>query len=122
MTVFTRYPYSGPGDQLDVPIIESNWSSARAARTIDHQLLESSRTLYTLRNPRPRSGTMRLRFPTSADAHAAEAFFSAAAEYDVFPIDPPELSARFVVTGGDITVTQDDGSWTLSLPWREVLP
>ncbi|EPD83299.1 hypothetical protein HMPREF1529_02675 [Microbacterium sp. oral taxon 186 str. F0373] len=121
MITFTRYPYTGPIDQLDVPSIDAPWTSARESRTIEHQLLESSKTLYTLRPPRPSAGAMTLRFPDAASAHAARDFFSTAAEFDMYPVDPPELSARFVVTGGDIAITQETGSWTLTLPWREVI-
>lgn len=121
-TTFTRYPYTGPGDQITVPAVESPWSSGRTARTIEHQLLEGSRTLYTLRPPRPSAGTMRLRFETVTAAHTARDFFSTPAEFDMFPIDPPELAGRFAVTGGDIAVTQEIGSWVVALPWREVLP
>lgn len=121
MTVFTRYPFTGPGDQIDVPAVDAPWTSARESRTIEHQLLESSKTLYTLRPPRPSAGVMTLRFPDAAAAHAARDFFSTPAEFDMYPVDPPELSARFVVTGGDIAITQATGSWTLTLPWREVI-
>lgn len=121
MTTITRYPYTGPADRLDVPRIESPWSTARTSRTIAHQLLESSKNLFTLRPPAPRTGQAVCRFPTSAAAHAAAAFLASPAEFDLYPVDPPELSARFVVTGGDITVTQDVGSWTVTYRWMEVL-
>ncbi|GEB94385.1 hypothetical protein [Microbacterium lacticum] len=121
MTTFTRYPYAGPSDQLVVSTVESPWSSVRTVRTIEHQLLESSMTLYTLRPPRPSAGTMKLRLPSITAAHAARDFFSTPSEFGMSPVNPPELAGRFVVTGGDITVAQDVGSWVVSLPWREVL-
>lgn len=122
MSTITRYPYTGPSDVLTVPRVESPWSTSRASRTIAHQLLESSKALFTLRPPAPRSGTMLCRFPTSAAAHAAADFLASPAEFDLYPVDPPELSARFVVTGGDITVAQDVGSWTVTFRWMEALP
>jgi hypothetical protein len=119
---FTRYPYTGPADQLTPVAIEAPWTSARATRTIAHQLLESETAVYTLRHPGPRTGSMLLHFASSADAHAAAEFFSTPAEFDLFPVDPPELAARFVVVGGSIPVTQTAVDWTVTLPWSEVLP
>ena len=121
MTTITRYPYTGPADMLNVPRIEAPWSSSRASRTIAHQLLESSKNLFTLRPPAPRVGEMLCRFPTSAAAHAAADFLAAPAEFDLYPVDPPELTARFVITGGTIDVTQDIGSWTVRFRWMEVI-
>ena len=121
MTSITRYPYTGPADVLDVPRVEAPWSTSRASRTIAHQLLESSRNLFTLRPPAPRTGQMLCRFATSAAAHAAADFLASPAEFDLYPIDPPELAARFAITG-DITVAQDVGSWTVTFGWTEALP
>ncbi|WP_315551256.1 hypothetical protein [Microbacterium aurum] len=122
MTSITRYPYTGPGDVLDVPRLEAPWTSARTSRTIAHQLLESSKNVFTLRDPAPRTGLIVCRFPTSEAAHTAADFLASPAEFDLYPVDPPELSARFVIAGGATTITQDVGSWTVSFAWMEVLP
>lgn len=119
---FTRYPYTGPEDHIAVPTVEAPWTSARTARTIAHQLLEDAKNIFTLRPPAPRTGEMLLRFPTPTDAHTAANFFATPAEFDLYPVDPPELSARFTVTGGDIRVEQSIGSWVVRLPWMEVIP
>lgn len=121
MTAFTRYPATGPSDTLDVPIVEAPWTTARTSRTVAHQLLESSKNLFTLRPHAPRTGQMTCRFPTSSAAHAAADFFASPNEFGISPVDPPELAARFVVTGGDITVTQEVGSWTVRFRWMEVI-
>ncbi|WP_341999392.1 hypothetical protein MRBLWH7_000802 [Microbacterium sp. LWH7-1.2] len=65
---------------------------------------------------------MLLHFASSADAHSGAAFFATPAEFDLFPVDPPELSARFVVIGGSIAVAQTAVDWTVTVPWKEVLP
>ena len=102
--------------------MEAPWSTSRASRTLAHQLLESSKNLFTLRPHAPRTGEMLCRFATSSEAHAAADFFASPAEFGLSPVDPPELAARFVVTGGSITVSQDVGSWTVSYKWMEVIP
>lgn len=101
--------------------VESPWASRRTSRTITHHLLQDSVAVFTLRAPEPRSGQMLLRFPTAAAAHAAVDFLSVPAEYSLDPVDPPELAARFAIAGGDIALTEDIGSWTITLPWVEVL-
>lgn len=126
---FTRYPLADPldpsADQLVDVFVQAEWISSRQTRTVAHQLLQDDRSDYTLLPPEPRAGTMTLRFPDAATAHAAADFFADPAEYHLYPINPEVCSARFVVHGGQIVVAQTGGghrSWTVSLPWREVTP
>ncbi|QOC24782.1 hypothetical protein IC744_16090 [Microbacterium hominis] len=121
MTVFTRLPGDSPDDQLTVARVDAPWSDTVESRTLEHQLLESSTTLFTFRPPRAPNGTMHLRFTDSATAYAARAFFTAAAHFRVTDPGPVVLPAVFAVSPGTLSVTQEVGSWVLALPWREVI-
>lgn len=118
MITFTKHPSE---EKINAASVEAPWAAQRAARTVAHQLLESTRNDFTLLPPGPRRGRMLIRFHTSADAHAAVEFFAARAEFSISPNDLPELDVRFVVTGGDIDLAQAVGSWTVTVPWMEAL-
>ncbi|ALJ20321.1 hypothetical protein [Microbacterium sp. No. 7] len=101
--------------------VEAPWTSARDTRSVAHQLLESSKNLFTLLPPGPRAGTILIRCTSSADAHDIADFLAAPAEYTL-TTTPAEAGGRFVVTGGQITITQElTGSWAVRAPWKEVL-
>ncbi|WP_157540754.1 hypothetical protein [Microbacterium sp. XT11] len=107
------------------PKVVQGFESARAARTIVHTILGRADPDITYRPAALRSGTLTLVFANGADAAAAEAVLVMPQTFTLSDTAVPQVAMKFVVAGGDVVRTLDDGTrtvWTVKIPFREVAP
>lgn len=104
------------------PLDARGYESARAARTIIHEVLGTGKIDVTVRPAPTRSGTLALVFTSEATAAAAEAMLTSAATFRLAEPLLPTIGMTFVVTG-NVSRSQDETRtvWFVDVPFREFL-
>lgn len=116
------------GASVITPTVVLEFSSARAATTVVHEIINRANPDATLRVAGSRTGRIKLGFigaTAEADSAVAEASLAGAALF-TYVTDPerPTLALTFVIpAGGQITRALDEvtrAAWTVEFDFREV--
>lgn len=105
------------------PTSMTQWSASTPARTIIHEILDRSDDDVSFRPAGLRRGTLTLVFETGSDAYAARAILMRPEPFTLAHDRVPEVGMTFVFAEGDMgDVLGRASEWTLTVPFREVLP
>lgn len=105
------------------PTSMTQWGSSAEARTIMHPILGRADDDVTFRPASLRRGELTLVFATAADAVAARRAVLVPQVLTLAHSDVPNVGMAFVVADGDVSdVIGQALQWTLTIPFREVLP
>lgn len=113
---------STDGQQVKPELVLNGWQSDDEPQSRIHTVLGREWPDITLRPAAARTGTIRLLFPTAADAEAARVFHRAAAVFTTTS-DLPWMPAAYVPNGAIRQAQQEQSArWVLEVPFQEVAP
>lgn len=125
--MFTRLIIDAAGDStvidyLDPVSVKGPYWATRVTRTIVHDLLQSSTTRTTHLPVASRKGSFVAVFESQEDASAALEWFAGPYLYLLTRSGAIAAETLFAVTGGELEVLQNlDGSWDVTIPYKEVV-
>jgi hypothetical protein len=125
--MFTRLVIDANGettviDYLTPASIKAPYVASRGTKTIVHDLLQSEANRVTHLPASSRTGIFAAVFATQEDASAALDWFTGPYLYLLTKYGASAAETLFAVAGGSLQITQNlDGSWELSIPYREVI-
>jgi hypothetical protein len=91
----------------------------REVRNVAQELLHSSTTRSSFIPATNRKGSWKLLYASHANAKTAMDFFTVASFY-TYDVADASLDTRFIVHGGNLSITQNGTYWELTIPYREI--
>ncbi len=109
-------------DYLTPSLVKGPYVASRDTKTIVHELLQSPATRVTHLPVSGRAGTFVTVFSTQEQASAALEWFSGPHLYLFTKLGAIAAETLFAVSGGMLEIQQQlDGSWWVTVPYREVI-